>query len=230
MLSQAAGTPTFSRLGITAAGGTPFFAAIPFHPKRKSKLTYLQYLAGATAHTLSLLSPLSKFAKLVAPAVAGATTFQIGADPGKYSLNLFPGSSIPEPSVADNPIAANHIVAMQGPDRVVSIFKVSSVSVANNVWTITINTGGAPFATAIPTQGYPTGTPLFFYGLITDVNPATGLAHPTIAAGASATTTIGANNQTVFETAESESPLLIYSPNTTNAGTVVWASGVYADA
>ena len=229
MLSQAASVPTFSRLNLSAAGGTPFIVPIPFHPRRKAKLTYLQYTPPANAQQLTLMSPFTKFAALVAPAVAGATTFQIGADPGKYSLNLFPGATIPEPSVADNPISANHIVAIQGPDRILTVFKVASVAVANNIWTITISTAGAPYATAIPTQGYPTGARMFFFGLLTDTNPLTGLAHPTVPLASSTPLTLGANNQTVFESNEREEPILIYSNNATLAGTLNWASGVYAD-
>jgi len=229
MLSQAASVPTFSRLNLSGTGGTPFIVPVPFHPRRKTKITYLQYTPPANAQQLTLMSPFTQFAKLVAPAVAGATTFQIGADPGKYSVNLFPGSSIPEPSVADNPIAANHIVAIQGPDRIVSVYKVASVAVANNIWTVTISTSGAPYATAIPTQGYPTGSTVFFFGLLTDTNPLTGLAHPTVPLATSTALTLGANNQTVFEANERNEPVLVYSNNATAAGTLNWLSGVYAD-
>ncbi len=130
------------------------------------------YTASTTAHTLTVMRPLG-FTTVSSAAAAAQAVINITADPGVYS-------HFGTIDVADNAIAANDFVCYQTADGTYTFDKVASVS--GLAITMTNN---------VPTSTVLKGAPFWFFGIITDLNPADGLAHPKFTLAASGTTKLG---------------------------------------
>lgn len=237
--SQLSVGPYFSAGSVTASAGTAFSQIIPPYRGTNAPLVYkktagtsvpnwwgpssaftqistLIYTAGATAHAVGIMRPFN-FCYLTADAAAAQTTIYIDKNPGTYSTNYnYPLPPSQVPSTADNTMAANDYVAYQAAD---GTWRKDILATVSGL-TVTLTTN-------IPTGGLAKGTPLFFFGLIADTDPTTGLANPTLTAPAAATTTYQDTVAGLWQGLHLGDPLIFYSPNGTNAGTMALLSAFY---
>lgn len=231
----------------TAAGGTAFAALIaPFMggPGRQRGLFNAQtspknlgqgivhvekvcYTTGATAHLIGLLRPLNyTYFKVALPAnttlVPNATLLD---DPGVFSTNykydgvLGTGTA----ALADDAITTGDYVAYQLVDGTWQLDTVASGTFGAS---LTLTTG-TPNVTG---GGVPAGSPLYFFGVAGDKDPATGQSQPQtlIAASQTRDATWASNGYGVVSALHPGDPLLFYSPNTTNQGWLEYLCGYHA--
>lgn len=183
----------------TANAGTVILKLIRAMRNAFTRLMKFSYTAGATAHDVTVLRPIGK-TTLTAAVTAGDATVYIAANPGP----------------SGNALAANDFIALRNLSGNQEAAKVSSISGLT-----VILTAGTVFA-------YEAGSACWDFGIITDTDPNTGLAHP-IFAGA-ATATIAPADVTgagIVETWNKDEPLLIYSGNATNAGVLDYEQHLY---
>lgn len=233
---------TFNVGRATAAGGTAFRALIPpfcgpaGSPRtlfsatgRKNfgggitKVGTVCYTTGGTAHQIGLMRPFN-YTYVASAAAINQAVINITADPGVYSTNYQYGSplSTGTGAVADNAIAASDICVYQLSDGTWILDTVSSVS------TLAIT-----MATSIPNitgGGVLAGSLFYFFGVIGDKDPATGLVNPqnTIAASQVRDKSWHDPIAGVVSALHEGDPLVFYSPNGTNAGELEFISGYYA--
>ncbi len=207
-------------------GNTPF-----------THISRLTYTTGATAHKLTVMRPLNWTITAI-PTLTGQTSIVLYDDPGIYSTNYkypTPGGrvsksnggsltqgGVPPCQVADHGITANDYIAYQLPDGTWFADIVASVSALT--LTMTANVPAGTVATALPV-----GTIVFYFGVVTLKDPATGQL------GWQTTTT--ATTSRIDLVTESiggpaglhpNDPLLVYSPNGTNAGILDVITAMYA--
>lgn len=177
----------------------------------------IDYRSGGTAHTGIVMRPLNYAIVNGAPA-GGATSITLTDDPGIYSTNykypLVGGTQRPA-AVSDNAIAANDYYAVQMADGTWWWDKITSV--AGLVLTVP----------AIPNStlggGIKNGTRLYFFGIQSDKDPATGFVQPqmTFTATAGLYTWPATPRQSgAVQALHPGDPMLFYSANGTNAGTL----------
>ena len=213
----------------TAAAGTAYTQFIePYgNPSCMTLLEFLQFTVGTTAHTLTILRPLSAqtlpggsgarcSCYLTAAAAASQAVIAINQDPGVYTAYSFMNSGVPR--TANNAIAANDYVMFQYPDGTWAVDTVASVSSLNITLTNNLATGGLA-----------AGAPVWFFGITTDVNPYNAIAHPQYTLTASSTVNIGSENFPFMGTLGLAEPLLLYVNNATAASTLERASGTYGN-
>lgn len=208
----------------TANAGTAIVQLVEPRPGCFTRVRYLSYTAGATAHTLTVMRPFNK-TYLTAAASASQAVVNVQINPGNYSSAAQNGVT---PRTGNNLMAANDYVAYQASDGTWVVDTVSSIS--SLAVTLTTN---------VPTGGLAAGTVLWFFGIITDVNPNTTVAHPQFALADSATTTFGSEADSSVGWIGSQpglsclgmsglgEPLLLHSGNATNAGTLNRTSVIY---
>jgi hypothetical protein len=180
---------------ITAAAGTRIRRLLPPAPNGRLRLVRFIYTNSTTAHTLTAARPIGR-STATAAAASGQAVVSVASEMG----------------VTGNLLAANDLVAVREVDGVTRLYTVSAVpaSYPGNV-TLTGNF----------TSGVGQGARVWNFGILTDVDPVTGLAHPTFALPASATTTLADETAGVVATHVPDDPILLDSDNATAAGTVV---------
>lgn len=199
----------------TAAAGTVIVVFAKPNRSKKTKLLGISYTSAGTAHTLTALMPLA-FCTLTADAAAAQAVVNINRNPGAFAANAVLDKQ-PVPSVADNLMAASDYVALQLPDGNIFVTTVSSIA-----------TLAVTLAANVPTGGALKGAKLWFYGITTDTNPSTRLAHPAWLPAVSATTAITPPGDGLLcQTPDVDSPMIIVSSNATAAGTINGCTGVY---
>lgn len=222
-LAVAALTASFSAPRLTATAATAFISLIASMGKKRIKVDYLAYTAGAASHTLTFMFPIGK-TTVAATAAAAATSVLVARDAGNFSVN----------AVADGTPAGNaaNVSMGTGASGMFVAFKL-----ANGNWhqtTLsangTVNANGTvtlPITDALPSQiGLGVGAICHWYGTTTSVNPNTGKAHPQLIAPASATTSW--TDTPVMVSPRPDDTLLIYSPNGGAAGILERAGGHYS--
>lgn len=182
----------------TQTAGTRIRQLIPPRQRGIARITRVVYTAAGTAHTLTFARPI------------GRTTASVAAASGQAVINL-----TADPGVTGNLIAANDLVAVRETDGVTRLYIVSSVS------------GLAVTMTSNFTAGVAAGASVWNFGLLTDTDPRTGLAHPTLLPPASATTTYEDREGGVIAGHEPDAPLLVDSNNASAAGTLQQVSWSY---
>jgi len=219
---------------ITQTAGTAIVRLITPVFNAVTRLIYLLYTAGSTAHTITVLRPLGK-TTVASAAAGGQAVINITNDPGKYSTTYPGGVS----NVADDPIAANDYVVYQTADGNYVCDSVSSVS------TLAIT-----MSNNVPSSGVLAGAPFWFFGITSDINPADGLAHPQFDTTASAQTTLGGSagqfpagfvgsiaHPSFFASGGATAgnnmdgtnePLIVISNNATAAGTLEMCEAIYS--
>ncbi len=211
----------------TASFGTVYTLLIP--PLSISTLTlidFLQFTISTTAHTLTIMRPLSSqqvtgqshrcSAYLTALAADTQAVININQDPGVFTAYTFNGSSAPK--TANNVIAASDYVAFQYPDGTWGLDTVASVSTLAVTLTNNLSTGGLAAA-----------APLWFFGISTDTNPADGKAHAPFTLPASTIANFGDEGKPFFSAFKAGEPLLIYVNNATAASVLERASAIYVN-
>ena len=177
--------------------GTPYTIPLPSKPGLKVCLDSLLYTAGATAHTGYAMRPLDRTTVASAAALSQAVV-NISANVGAL---LATGA---------NAISANDWLVIQSlATKLCYAVQVSSVSTLAITLTANVPVAFAP------------GDKVFFYGIKTDIQPETGLPHPSYPMAASTLVTISnATGNGLTATARMNEPLLIFVDNITAQGTV----------
>lgn len=210
------------------AGSSPLIYALPNGAPnwmRGGGVTHVSQMGvftGATAHIVYVMRPLNYAIVTVAGAI-NTTAFTIGTDPGSYSTAYkypLPGSLTAPGNVANNLIAANDFFAVQLSDGSWFFDKVSSVTTLAITTTTTIPnvTGG----------GIPVGSVMFWFGIQTDTDPATGLGHPAILPPVSLYTNfIDTTNGSIACGLRPGDPLYLLDANATAADVLCSLSGFF---
>jgi hypothetical protein len=200
----------------TAAAGTAYTYFIEPQNNALACLRFLQFTVLGTAHTLTIMRPLSSqplpsgsasnayrcSCYLTAAAAASQSVININQNPGTYTAYF---NSTPR--TANNGIAANDYVAYQYPDGSWEVTTVSSVSTLAVTVAATLGTGGLA-----------SGAPVWFFGITTDTNPYDAQAHPAYNLFAnSAPLNLGAEDAEIAATFRTGEPLLVYVNNATAA-------------
>jgi hypothetical protein len=180
--------------GITATAGTVITVVAPAHRQGRTRVTKVSYTGTGTAHTLTAMRPLSR-TTLSANAAASQAVINLTGDPG----TLFSPANV---------IAANDYLVIRHDDGTFGVYKVSSVSTLQ----ITL-TGNLSVACSA-------GATVWFLGITTDTDPATGLAHPAWTLGTT-TNSLTGDGDVLVNSHQEDSPILLYSNNATNAGTFI---------
>lgn len=238
----------------TAAGGTAFIQGVPPFPGVQAaapllyaakpgnatlqnanwwgsgntgliaRILQLIYTTGATAHKVGVMEPLN-FAYITTAVAKATATFVLDKDPGVYSTNYryhTPGGVAPS-NVADNAIAAGDYVAYQLADGT-WVFD----TVASGTFGALVLTTNVPSPTGA--GGVLAGTPMFDFGIIGDKRPSNGMVPYQITVPASGTqTTYKGDTVGIWGAAHPGDPLIFYSPNTTNAGTLDLLAAYFAN-
>lgn len=132
----------FAATNLTATAGTVISALMQARSYLKSWIAEIQYTAGTTAHTITIMKPQGLPVKLTAAAASGQSVIAL--------------SALPTVASSGRALAANDTVVLQQPDNSQVIGVVSSVSGLN----VTLN---ANLANALNS-----GAKVWFYGLATD--------------------------------------------------------------
>lgn len=175
--------------GGTQNAGTVIQFLAPPRSGAYTRLTTVTYVAGSTAHTVTYMRPIGKTTTSAA-AAASQAVINLTADPGP----------------SGNGIAANDFLAWQNSDGTFSFDKVSSVASLAITMTNSLS------------KAVSSGAPVWDFGITSDTDPRTGVAHP-----AYVTTASAANTQTdsvggVVAALAPFEPILLNSDNASNAG------------
>lgn len=209
--------------GFTATAGTRIQAVVPPAPPQRiglrtskntfARLSSLIYTSGSTAHTLTVMRPIGK-TTLSADAAISQAVINLAADPGVALVG--PTGVITKNG--DNALAANDLLVIECPDGTYHLAKVSSV--ATLAITLTAN---------VPTGGLKSGATVWDFGITTDKDPYTGLAHPFFVPTVSAKTVYTDNFAGVVAALNPGDPMIIDSDNGTAAGWLEAFTVIYTD-
>ena len=194
----------------TETAGTTIVQMIEPWPGAMTRITGLRVSTLTTAHILTLLRPLNKVYASAAVA-AGASSLILATQPGDFNAS---GGYV---ATADNNIATNDYVVYQLAD---GTYVGELVTVSSLTLTITATPAGS--------GGILAGAPVWFYGIVTDTNPADNRAHPRYNLAASTTTTFSRadglgsipDHKEMNVGKGKEQPLLLIIDNGTAASTI----------
>lgn len=195
---------------ITQNAGTVITRLVYPRSNAFTGLTFTGYTAAGTAHTLTVMRPFN-WTTFSADAAAAQKVLNVVANPGAYSTaGVWQyGRAGITPSVANNLVAASDFLAYELPDG--NFFHDTVASISGTAITMTTN---------VPTGGVKKGGKLWCFGVITDLNPQTGLAHPQYTLTASVTTTFENQVGEWFRSLNRYDPLILHSGNAAAAGTL----------
>ena len=184
-------------LGLkTAAAGTAFVHVVP--PARVGKLGFTRisqfsYTTGNTAHNVGLMRPI------------GSTTTSAASNVNTNTLTL-----TADPGPSGNGIAASDYIAVEHDDGTTLAYTVSAWNGTSKVLTINSNLAA----------NVASGNKVWDFGVVGDTDPITGVAHPQIPFANTNTSYNRKFDGGGLKSHDTRSPILIYSPNTTGAGTL----------
>jgi len=237
----------------TATGGTPFTALIaPFQgtspviapgsptgtagvAKGFAHVTKVIYTTPADPHLIAFMRPLNR-CKFAAAGAAGQKVVTLApynytpgvaqsGDPGIFSTNYGYGA-IPNgtSSVADHGIAAGDYCVYQNADGTWTVDTANSSYVAGSG-----ATGTVTMSTNLLTGGVVTNGLFYYYGLVTNLDPATGQLPPQTNIAASQTRDASWSDGIlgVVHGLHAGDPLLFYSNNATAAGFLEACTGYW---
>jgi hypothetical protein len=213
-MSILANLQTFGFGRTTQTAGTVITQVVPPQKRKKTKLTRVAVTAAGTAHTLTVLRALGR-TTVKAVAAAAQAVFTCLLDPGDYSAT-------PVKRVADNAMAANDYLLIKCPDGTYFLGIISSVAAPGSDGSVEVT-----LTANLPTGGFAAGAPVWFFGITTDLDPQTAVAHPAFPIGASAQTVLYNEGGVVLESMLPDSPLLLYDNNATAAGSIDLGAGFY---
>lgn len=210
--------------------GTPGDAANVFDLSKTPKnfglgvthVTKVCYTTAGTAHQIGIMRPFN-YTWTTAAAAVNQADIVLYDDPGLYSTNYkYPSKHGKSAAVANNAIAASDYVVYQLVDGTWIVDTVSSVSSLTVTLTTNIpNVSGG---------GVAAGAPVYFFGVIGNSDPATGQVNPqnTIAASQTRDASWTGDGFPICSALHVGDPLLFYSANGTNAGTLEFLQGFYS--
>lgn len=162
----------------TESFGTVITRLIEPMPNGVTRLTGVTTTTLTTAHLLTLMRPCNRV-QFTADAAAGQKVVYLSADPGVYSVK---GTL----AAADTALAASDYVVYEAADGTFVMDLANSVYGAAGVVTLTTN---------LPTGGVKKGGLVWFYGIVTELNPNNNAAHPRWNLAASTTNVFGRGEQ-----------------------------------
>lgn len=190
-------------------------------------LDSIAYADTGTAHSLVVMRPLN-WAVVNGDVAHNATGVTLLTDPGAYTTSgSFKYPTTPESAgipatVATNTIAGSDYIMVQLRDGSWHMSTVASVSsLTLTLTTATPNVSGG---------GIEDGSILFFFGVAADTNPNDGKAHLALTAGAGSTKielVASGKSDVGIRSFFPGDPMILYSANASNAGTVT-AAGHYS--
>jgi hypothetical protein len=192
------------------------------------------YTCSTTAHDIYVMRPLN-WTTLAAAAAAGQAVISLTDDPGLYSVNYkfpTPGGKVagkqggtPPCQVADHGIAANDYVAYQVPD---GTWFLDTVASAATLATVTLTTNIEANGTI--TTALPKGTVLFYFGVFSLSDPATGQPQWNTLSTASTNriNLLGDDYSGGVQSLHPGDPLMLYDANATATGSIELVSGFFA--
>jgi hypothetical protein len=241
---------------LTAAGGTPFAGLIPPYTGLGTKNGIMLYqispvkrlpgvithvsgfvydCGGSTAQLITIMRPLNYtyFTAALPKNTTAIPNTTLKADPGVYSTNYQYNGGIAPALVADAAISStNKYVAYQLADGTWQMDTIASGTYGS---TLTLTTG-----TPNRTNGYvPIGSPFYYFGTVTLKDPATGQLNWQTSITASTVEGIVSSTQfpsdarsglSLLSALNPGDPLIFYSGNATNGGTLEFLNGFYAKA
>jgi hypothetical protein len=181
------------------------------------------YTTLGTAHLIGIMRPFN-YTWLLTAIAANGTALVPYDDPGVYSTNMkYPTPGNKPATVANNTIAANDYVVIQLVDGTWHVSTIASGTFAG---------GDLVLTTAVPNitgGGAAVGAPVYFFGVIGDSDPNTGLVNPQTTIALSQTRDVTWSNDVcgIMAALHAGDPMLFYTPNTTNNGTLEFISGWY---
>jgi len=232
---------SISWAGNTAAGATAFAAIVPpepiglytadaaltrfyvgnapnqLSPPSRTHITGFTYQTGANSHKITLLRP-KGWTTAASAAAKNTGTLNLTDDPGLYATAgryRFRGDGV-LPCTVNNGIATNDFFAYQLADGT-WLFSKGTVSTLAVTITTLPNAGGGILAGAV----------VFWFGAPGDIDPATGIADPSIQTLAAVEKTYS-DAVSFWESLQHGVPLIMYSDNATAQGWLSNISGYYA--
>jgi hypothetical protein len=189
-------------------------------------VTRISYLSGTAQHLLAVMRP-KNWATTTQAMPSNSKTMNLGVDPGVYSANYkypLPAGAVPS-LVADHGIASGDYIAYQLDDGSWQLDTVNVVAapppVAFSINTGTPNRNGATLRA---------GAPVFYLGLPTLLDPATGMLDPnwnTVPAASGQAHDIFTDPVGLINALHPGDPMCFISPNGTTAGELELISGHY---
>lgn len=207
-LSNAVGGNTLGLLTQTL--GTVINALVPASRLGRAVIASLLYLCAGTAHTLTFLRAIGRCGITQATAAAG-TVIYIDRNPGPTgdgSTGSADNNNYPQ-GVTANLLVASDLIVIRETDGVQRVYTVSAVDTTNPL-KVTL--------TGALTAGVDAKSTLWMLGVLADVDPSYGLAHPTRLAVVSVVNTYSGNVSGVHGTYRDDEPILVQSNNATAAG------------
>lgn len=191
---------------------------MPIQPRTgyKTVITTLWVTASTTAHTLTVMRPLTVPVTLTALTAAGASyVLNVSADPGS-TAQLALGAPSPQATaqLASNVAAANDYVMVALPDG--TFYMDTITSVATLAWTMT---------GTLPTGGAALGANVWWFGITTDTDAWNAEAHPAFTLTASITTKLSDTESGVISGNKPGEPMILYDNNATATGTIELVNG-----
>lgn len=210
----------------TATAGTAIVVPSKPAPNRRSKISFLQFTSGGTAHTWYVMKEKGR-TTAVAAVAGGGTSIVLAKDPGIYSTNAEWANRGITPSAADNAVAANDYLLVMLKDGTPRVLIPSAVSTDSATGRVTLT------VPALPSAGIDANTPVWFMGVVTDLDPHYNAADQTITPPVSATTPYpnagAAGGSIVASSFHQNSPFLLYNANATAASTLDAGTVIYTD-
>lgn len=183
-------------LGLTnAAADTVYYGVIPGNTRAYARVAGFNWTAGNTANSFYGMRPIGR-ANIASASNSSVNTVTLDANPSASGNNLAAGDQM-----------------VYGPcvDGIYYRGQVSAFNATSLVVTFTANVSA----------NVTTNTKVFNYGIFSDTDPTTGTAHPRFitTANTSGNFTFGPAGLSGHAKGD---PLLIYSPNATNATNLNW--------
>jgi hypothetical protein len=209
--------------------GIPNWSRSPGGTQGYSHVTDLVYTTGNTLHQIAVMRPLNwtTFSAAVAKNVTNIGG-KVTADPGtwqtagvyKYPL---PGGVTTVAATANNTISTGDYVAYQLSDGTWQLDSIASGTFAGGNLTLTTGTPNTTTGTIAA------NSPLFWYGIVSDTDPATGMGHPQWDTTANTTNEkFQSNVCSLVASLHPGDPIFFYSPNGTAAGKLSYVAGFFA--
>ena len=187
---------------LTQAAGTPIVRVAPPRKNRYTRVSTLGYTCGATQHVISFLTVLDTVATAQAYA-SGATAIKLSAAP-----------------TTKTPVAGDY-VTVQFSDR--STFTTTVASWNAGTLTVTLSAGVTDSTPGNSTLGLAAGANVWFHGQASDHT-----ANETLNALISGYRSYTADVSVGLVTSKNfNEPIVVYSPNTTNAGVLEQVAGLF---
>lgn len=189
-------------------------------------LTDLWYTSVTTAHSIYIMRPLN-YTWLTSAVTSSVTTLTVAFDPGTwatagiYKYGVATAGGVP--AYANDTQASGDYYAYQCTDGTWQV----DVATTNTTGTTLVLTTGTP---AVAGAGIAAYSPIYWFGVQTDTDPATGMIHPVFdtIANTNLTSQLKTGGLDLVRSLHRGDPMIFQSSNGTNAGFLELLSGYYS--